>query len=317
MIDYKILKKKLELLEKGTVVLIAGHKNADYDSITSCLALSYILSKLGYVSYVLLEDKDLDKTNWLNTTPVITSYLSDKPFNFIMLDADRKERLGSFQKLFDAAETTITIDHHEANKNEATYTFVDEKISSTAEIIANLAKEFPDILDKNIATLLYAGIVSDTSSFYKRTTPSTMKIASTLLEYDVDNSFVIKNTTKNISLREATILSHMFANLVYDEFHYIIVDRKEEIFTHVPYGVLFKKCASYIYEIRDIDVFGLFVIELDGSVSGLLRSNCETDVDELARSMGGGGHKKAAGFEINLGIECIIGNVKKYLHSQS
>lgn len=317
MIDYKILKQKLKLLDPSTIVLISGHKNADYDSITSSLALAHILTKLGYTAYALIEEKDLDKTDWLNTSLVISNYDSDEPFNFIMLDANRKERLGSYSRLFDKAVITINIDHHEANENEATYTFVDEKISSTAEIIAHLAKEFSGILDKEIATLLYAGIVSDTSSFYKRTTPTTMRIASTLLEYDVDSSYVVKKTCKNISLRDATILSHMFANLEHDILHYIVIDRKDEIFTHVPYGVLFKKCASYIYEIRDIDIFGLFVIELDGSVSGLLRSNCDTDVDELARSFGGGGHKKAAGFEINAGIEYVLGTIKEYLRTHS
>jgi c-di-AMP phosphodiesterase-like protein len=62
MIDYKTLKQQLELLDKSTVVLIAGHKNADYDSISSCIALAHILTKIGYVSYALLEEKDLDKT---------------------------------------------------------------------------------------------------------------------------------------------------------------------------------------------------------------------------------------------------------------
>ena len=154
MIDYKILRQKLELLSKSTVVLIAGHKNADYDSISSCIALASILTKQGYTAYALVEEQDLEKATLFDVSLVITSYPEDKPFNFIMLDANRKERLGRFEKLFDKAEITINIDHHEANENESTYTFVDEKISSTAEIIANLTKEIPNSLDKEICFML-------------------------------------------------------------------------------------------------------------------------------------------------------------------
>ncbi len=313
MIDYKILRQKLELLPKSTIVLIAGHKNADYDSISSCIALAHILTKLGYTAYALLEDKDMAKTEWLNTTLVINGHTANTPFNFILLDSPRKNRLGKFEPLFDKAETTICIDHHEIQKCEATYTFVDEHISSTAEIIATLAKGYPNIMDKNIATLLYAGIVADTNSFYRRVTPSTMSIASMLMQYNVDNAFVVKNTCRNFSLRDATIISHMLKRLEYDTFHYIVLDRKDNIISKVPYDTLFKKCASFIYDLRDIDVFGLFLIELDGSVSGVLRSNNHVNVDGIAKELGGGGHKKAAGFETSEDIDIILAKAKKLI----
>lgn len=316
MIDYKILRQKLELLPISTVVLIAGHKNADYDSICSCIALSHILTKLGYNAYALIESKDASKAEWLNTSLVINEYSIDKPFNFILLDSPRKERLGKFEPLFDKAQMTICIDHHEILKCEATYTFVDEHISSTAEIIATLAKGYPNILDKNIATLLYAGIVSDTNSFYRRVTPSTMTIASMLMQYNVDNTFVVKNTSRNLSLRDATIISHMLRHLEYDTLHFIVLDRKDNLISNITYDTLFKRCASFIYDLRDIDIFGLFLIELDGSVSGLLRSNTHVNVDGIAKEFGGGGHKKAAGFETSEDIEIILEKVKKLIKLQ-
>ena len=317
MIIYNILKQKLELLDKSTVVLIGGHTNADYDSICSCIALAHILNKLGYTAYALIEERDMDKTDWINTTVIKSDYPLDQAFNFILLDANRKSRLGSFEPLFDKAQTTINIDHHEANKKEADYIFVDEYMSSTAEIIATLAKEYPGILDKAIATLLYAGIVSDTNSFYRRVHPSTMKIASMLMQYNVDSTFVVKHACRNMTLRDATILSHMLRQLTYDELHYIVLYRNETILRDVPYHTIFKKCASFVYDLVDINVFGLFLIELDGSISGLLRSNCNMNVDELARTFGGGGHKKAAGFETNLSIDHILCFVKEYVHSHS
>ncbi len=318
MIDYKILKQQLELLPQSTVVLIAGHKNADYDSIASCIALAKILSKLGYTAYALIEKADMDKTYWLDTSCVLNTYDENQEFNFIMLDANRKERLGRFEQLFDNARTTLCIDHHEGGNNESNYSFIDKDISSTAEIIAHLVNETDDliynsILDEEISTLLYAGIAADTNSFYKRVTPQTMLIASMLLYHGANGSLAIRNVCKNMSLREATILSKMFNNIVFDELHYVVIDRHEDFFRNVPYSTFFKKCAAYLYELIDVKVFGLFLIELDGSVSGTLRSNCDIDVDELATSLGGGGHKKAAGFETSEDIEVILAKVKSYV----
>ena len=181
MIDYNILKKVINKLD-DRVILVAGHKNTDYDSMCSSLAFTLFLNKIGKKTFMLLEEKDLSKLNWFNKLDYILSEYSGDNYNFILLDSNRKSRLGVFEKYFDKASIKINIDHHEDNKKEADYIFVDENISSTCEIIYNLIK---DNIDKDIATLLYAGIASDTNSFYKRVTPSTMLCASKLLEYGI------------------------------------------------------------------------------------------------------------------------------------
>lgn len=312
MINYLLLKNTIDSLDEKPI-LIAGHKNADYDSICGCLALTRVLNKLGKTAYTLIEEKDMEKTYWLNTRSIICEYTLKANFNFILLDANRKNRLGVFESLFDAATTTINIDHHEDNKNDATHTFIDENISSVCEILYNLIKEYDNILDKEIASLLYSGIASDTNSFYKRTTPATMMSASKLLEYGVDAPFVIKHTCKNMNLEESYVLADMIKKIKYDSFHYIVLDRKNEFYKKVPYNTIFKKCASYIYEIIDISVLGIFLIELDGSVSGLLRSNCDINVDIIAKELGGGGHKKASGFETTENLTTVISKVKQYI----
>ena len=312
MIDYNILKKVINKLD-DRVILVAGHKNTDYDSMCSSLAFTLFLNKIGKKTFMLLEEKDLSKLNWFNKLDYILSEYSGDNYNFILLDSNRKSRLGVFEKYFDKASIKINIDHHEDNKKEADYIFVDENISSTCEIIYNLIK---DNIDKDIATLLYAGIASDTNSFYKRVTPSTMLCASKLLEYGIDSTNIIKNVCKSMTLEESKILKDMLNNIEYNVFYYIIMDRHNEFYKDVDYSVIFKKCASIIYEITDINVLGLFLKELDGSVSGLFRSNSSIDVDKLAITLGGGGHKKASGFENNMTIDEILEISKKYIKEQ-
>ena len=174
---------------------------------------------------------------------------------------------------------------------------------------------YEGIIDKEIATYLYSGMASDTNSFYKRTTPKNMLIASKLLEYNIDAEYVINKTCKTLSLAEANILADMIKNITYNKLHYIVLNRNNPLYTTVPYSTIFKKCASYIYEICDIKVLGIFLIELDGSISGLLRSNSNIDVDSLAKEFGGGGHKKASGFETTIDINEIIDRTINYVAS--
>ena len=314
MIDYKKTKEVIDNLSNDNLILVGGHKNTDYDSICSTLSLTIFLNKIGKKALMLLEEKDYDKLKWFdNFNFIISEYNGTYKYNFILLDSNRKSRLGIFEKYFDNSSIKINIDHHEDNKNESNYIFVDENISSTCEIIYNLISEYENMIDKDIATLLYAGIASDTNSFYKRVTPNTMEVASNLLKYNIDSEYIVKNVCKNMTLGESKILADMIHNIKYDGFHYIVLDRNNELYKDVDYSVIFKKCASIIYEISDIKVLGLFLKELDGSISGLFRSNCEVDVDKLAKDLGGGGHKKASGFENNLDIDNILDISKEYI----
>ena len=314
MIDYKKLKEVIDNLSNDNLILVGGHKNTDYDSICSTLSLTIFLNKIGKKALMLLEEKNYDKLKWFgNFNFIINEYNGTDKYNFILLDSNRKSRLGIFEKYFDNSSIKINIDHHEDNKNESNYIFVDENISSTCEIIYNLISEYENMIDKDIATLLYAGIASDTNSFYKRVTPNTMEVVSNLLKYNIDSEYIVKNVCKNMTLGESKILADMIHNIKYDGFHYIVLDRNNELYKGIDYSVTFKKCASIIYEISDIKVLGLFLKELDGSISGLFRSNCEVDVDKLAKDLGGGGHKKASGFENNLDIDNILDISKEYI----
>lgn len=61
-ISVKCMADKLKNLSND--IIISGHKNADYDSLCSSLALAYSLKKMNKNAKVLLEPEDIKK-NWL------------------------------------------------------------------------------------------------------------------------------------------------------------------------------------------------------------------------------------------------------------
>ena len=313
MSSYEEIKKVIEKIPNNQPVIIAGHEDADMDSIGASLSIAYFLEKIGKEDVtVLLAEKDMYKIKWFNQNKFLAQYTKKDNYVFIMVDLNRKERLSEFESYFDNASLTINIDHHESNKQEAKYILEDATISSTCEIIFNIFNQFDCKLDKNIASLLYAGILTDTSGFSHRLTHETLYIASKLLEYKIDYQYITKKTFLERTMPEIKALSKILDNIHYDIFHYVIMDRKDIIFRDLEYSLLFKKMVPILKNIEGIDVIGIFLID-DNKVFGEFKANADIDISKLAIQLGGGGHKKSAGFTSTLPLEKVLEISKDYI----
>lgn len=313
MNSYEDIKKVIECIPENQPIIIAGHENADMDSIGASLAMAYFLSNIGKKDiHVLLSKKDMYKIDWFNNNKFITNNVEKDNYVFIMLDLNRKERLGEFEKYFDNAKLTINIDHHEANKKESSYIVEDADISSTCEMIFNLFSLFDCKLDKNIAELLYAGILTDTAGFSHRLTPKTLATSAALLEYKIDYQYITKKTFFERTMAEINALSKVLNNINYDVFHYVIMDRKDPTFTNLEYSLLFKKMVPILKNIEGVKVMGIFLID-NNDVFGEFKANADIDISKLAMELGGGGHKKSAGFKSSLPLEEVLKISKEYI----
>ena len=78
---------------------------------------------------------------------------------------------------------TIVIDHHKTNPEFGEINLVMPEISSCAEIVYLLLKDWNIDIDKEIATCLYTGINADTGGFrFATVTADTYRIAADLIE---------------------------------------------------------------------------------------------------------------------------------------
>lgn len=313
MNSYEEIKTVMEKIPNNQPIIIAGHENADMDSIGASLSIAYFLEKIGKKDVtVLLAEKDMYKIRWFNQNKFLAQYTQKNNYVFIMVDLNRKERLNEFESYFDNASLTINIDHHEANKRECKYILEDSVISSTCEIIFNLFSYFNYKLDKNIASLLYAGILTDTSGFSHRLTHKTLYIASKLLEYEIDYQYITKKTFLERTMPEIKALSKILDNIHYDIFHYVIMDRKDIIFRDLEYSLLFKKMVPILKNIEGVKVMGIFLVDND-KIFGEFKANADIDISKLAIQLGGGGHKKSAGFTSTLSLEKVLEISKDYI----
>lgn len=113
----------------------------------------------------------------------------------------------------------INIDHRATNEHFGTVNLVDITASSVAEVAYELIANLPNIeVGADIATALYAGIVSATDSFQKPTaTPRAFQVAAELINKEADKEAVIQHLVKTKPLHLLKLAGRAYARLRYDE----------------------------------------------------------------------------------------------------
>lgn len=146
---------------KGSV-LVLTHHNADIDAIGSALALSLCLkqrgvsAKIGVGESVSKQAKKLVEGREIIIDPDCSSF-----DNVIVLDTSSPEQLSTIRNL----RVDVLIDHHEPGKlaDQAKVKLVEKDSKSTAQIIFHIVRGCGFKIDKELASLLMAGIIADTA----------------------------------------------------------------------------------------------------------------------------------------------------------
>ena len=159
----------VEALARADSVAIACHVNPDGDALGSLLGASIGLRKIGKTTYPTWSDGAVE-------LPFSYAYLAEgetlvRPDDvpqtdvFLALDCGAGDRLGELEKAARSAPVLINVDHHPGNDNFGDLNIVVTGVSSTAELVTRLLQDLGVELDRDIATCLYTGIVTDTGRF--------------------------------------------------------------------------------------------------------------------------------------------------------
>jgi len=312
------LNQIVQIAKNKKNIYIIGHDNPDGDCIGATLSLAMLLEKCNIATKVLLKD-----------IPEVYSFLPidkwvvDKPVDnidlLIALDCSDMSRLGNFSEYILKANTIINIDHHVSNTMYGDFTEVNTVASSTSEIIYELVNDY-SLLDKDIATCIYTGIIYDTGVFkHSSTTKRTHEIAGKLIEFDFDfteiiNNLFYKNTLTSLKSKERAI-SHL--NIVEQgqiAISYLTIEDIKDIKAKKSdtEGII-----NLILQLDEVHV-SAFLYEVESNKFKVsLRSKGNVDVCKVAMAFQGGGHVKASGCliegQLKDNITKIINKIKEQL----
>ena len=292
------MKEIRKVLLEGEKFLLAGHVNPDGDTTGSCFALGLALSQMGKQVSVMLEPFS-SSLNIIPGKELLCSadytYTSDTVF--IALDCASPERLGNAKELFEKAKITVCIDHHESNTGWAKYNYIESNASSTAEMVYRLIEPITDI-GRDVATAVYAGMVTDTGGFrHNATAKSTMEIAAKLMEIGVPFTEVYSRLMHMHKYLEGKALGIALSNSS-------LIEDGKIVYTYVNADMLKKMGAKsqhlegtveYLMGTRGA-LIAVLVYERStvAEIKTSLRSK-GPNVGNIASKLGGGGHKLAAG----------------------
>lgn len=296
-------------------IAIVTHANPDADAVASALAMRAICEHLGRTPVVTVagDGQVPDNLMFLNNILVLTTN-ADKSIRtatlVIYVDCAEETRTGP---LFEAHEefladhpSTINIDHHVTNSRFAKLNLVVPEAAATAEIIELLREHLDVPVASELATAMLAGIYGDTLGLRTpSTTPSTMRVAASLLEAGaeidtvVDWLFRVKPYSAVKLWGEALGAADWSGPLIWTCIDRPMLDRthsapsEAEGLINFLAGTIGARAAALAYE------------ETNGWRVSLRSVYDDVDVAEIAKGYGGGGHPRAAGLRLPPGEDAL------------
>ena len=292
-------------------ILIVSHINPDGDTLGSMCGLYSIIwnnykKKCTMVAVSQIPEIYKFLPN-IGLVKNINELDNSREYDLVInVDVASIDRCADAQILFNKAKATVNIDHHKTNDNYATFNFVDANSAATAELITKIAFDLDWEMDKDSATCLYTGIMTDTGCFkYSNTTSRTFELSSKLLNYDILPSDIAQNcydsNPKNMVLFQSYCLSKTEFEAG-DSIGYTTVYKKDLETYHSNGDDFTEGLVEKIRAIKTIDI-AFVVKELSPTLSKVSMRSKETDVAKICIKFGGGGHKFAAGSLVKAGVK--------------
>ena len=297
--DNALAQKAIGALASAQKPLLLTHLRPDGDAFGSLLGLAHALHDRGVKPRLFVEGGMIVMYRFLPGSELVHDLPSAMPDTdcLVALDTSTRERLG--QKTVSwPRPVDVLIDHHISNPGYAKINLIVPEIPSTTGVLFKLFESAKWKISPSSATCLYTGLTTDTGSFrYRGTNAETLHIAAKLIELGADPSEIAKQCYLSIT-HERHALKRLVSNTL------SLKDNKKSAFLTI-YPEFYAKSGAKsedtegiieeVSSIQGVEVGSLFEFNPDGGLRVSLRSKGRVDVNAIASSFGGGGHKAAAG----------------------
>lgn len=305
--DVDELRQAAKLLIDAPDVTLLGHVNPDADAFGSAVGLGSALRGLGSTVRVSFGApasvpeslRHLDSAGLFvpaSELPAVTPVV-------VALDCGDLGRLGPLAERVMATVAAggqlVVIDHHVTNTRFGTINVVDVEAEATAMIVLALLDELAAPLTEPVARGLYAGLLTDTSSF-RRATPATHQAAARLLAAGVDAEATgrpLLDAHPFGWLRMlATVLGRATLEPAAAHGLGLVHTRVELVDAGAVRPEDMESVIDVIRTAKEAEVAAVLKQVAPDAWTGSLRAVGRLDVSAAARALGGGGHRFAAGF---------------------
>ena len=304
MNDEKSLNEIISAIKSSKKSLVLAHQNPDGDTLGAMLAVGALLKELGHEVDHAISDPVPEIYKFLPFTDLVKAP-EDKDLKneydlAFSLDCGSVKRLGRAQVLWARAKKTINIDHHISNEKFATINWIEADATSTGQVVHALAKGLNIKISKEVASLLYTTLLTDTGCYsLSNTNSKALSWGAELIDLGADHEKIYKEAFLERPFRAIKTFGSAINDIN-------IIENGEIAWTFVS-GETMKKFSAtgedtedivdYMMRTKGVKV-GVFLREDQNETKVSLRSKTSFDVSKIAMELGGGGHKRAAGINI-------------------
>jgi len=306
----KVPELLLNYIKNSEKIMLFTHVRPDGDALGSLFGLSAILHEMGKDVVCCVEKEIPPVYAFLpQSSPLIigSEELQNTVFNpddylGISLDAGDLPRLGEFADIYLQLTRTFAIDHHKSHEPFGDGRWVEAGVSSTGELVFELAGELGAHINLAAATNLYVAIVTDTGGFrYECTGPRTHAVAGELIACGVRPEVVGMLLYDNWSVERLQLLRLVLSTLDVSGCGQIASVYVDQDMLNESGGTM-EDTDGFVDYLRSIGTVKVAIFIKDngnGVISISLRAKGECDVAVIAQKFGGGGHRNAAGFRLS------------------
>ncbi|MEU6712643.1 bifunctional oligoribonuclease/PAP phosphatase NrnA [Nonomuraea sp. NPDC046802] len=301
--------RALRLISAADEVALSCHVTPDGDALGSMLAVGFALRSLGKRVVASFGDRHFAVPRLLRFLPgqellVPPEEFPAEPALMITFDSSTFERLGLLRANTAGAREVIVVDHHPSNEGFGTLSLIDSTAAATAVLAEQLIYRLGGRLDRDIATCLYAGLVTDTGSFrHSSTTPAVHQMAARLVATGLRTDEIARELWDRSPFSYLKVLAEALERVMLEDglvWTYVTrVDR-------AAYGLPYAEVEGIIDIVRRTDEAEVAVVlkeDDQGAWQVSTRSKGAVDVGAVCVALGGGGHHNAAGYTSHDSVE--------------
>ncbi len=305
----------LEYIHESNDFVVTSHVNPDGDNIGSTLSMYHLLKKHNKNVYYVMNDKiPLNLEFLVENINIINSNqfkeLNISKYNVITLDCGDSHRICIDEDVKNNCVKLINIDHHDSNTFYGDLNYIIKEGSSTSELVYNLIIRDEEIcsheiIDEDIATGLYTGLITDTGRLtYSNTHASSFEMAKQLLVRGAKIQKVIEKVFSSNSLNYYKLLGEALSTLQVTNTKVATMIVTQDMMKRND--IQFKDVdglVEYVRDIKDVEIGILLKEKSPNEIKVSFRAKSYADVSRVSKAFDGGGHIKAAGCVIHDSIE--------------
>lgn len=291
-----------DVLAAATSIGVVGHVGPDGDALGSMVGLARSARLAGKEAVASFDEPFVVPTemSFLDTSVLVPPREFPRDLDVaVVVDTSVRGRVGSLANAIEEADKLAVIDHHISDGLWGDVVAIDASAGATTELVHELLGILGWPMDKEVATALYTGLVTDTGRFqYSSTSSRTHDIASDLLDHGVETDIIGQKLFEEASFGYYEVVSRVLGRSVLDEDHAFVWSIMEPDDLDAA-GIAYHETDGLIDLVRmarGTEVACLLKRKQAGVIKGSLRSRGRVDVATIARSFDGGGHHNAAGF---------------------